>query len=379
MKRIEFGEFKNSPEIEKGVLEVLRSNWISGGPVVKEAEEKWAKLFGYKKTVLVSSGTAGCTIACLALYDLGAKEGDEVIVPALSFIATSNAVRSAGLKPVWVDVKTETLNIDEEKIETAITEKTRALMVVNTMGRPCEMDRIAEIAKKHNLILIVDNCEAYGSKFKDQYMLAYGDMEITSSYTAHLIQAGEMGSVSTNNDKLADILTSIRSHGRPPNSLYFDHIRWGVNAKTTDLHAAVAIPSIERFWDIFNKRHANMRGIREGLRGYESVFWFSEEDSNRGCVNAPHGMSLTVKPEYKEAFKYITAALDQENIHWKRNFGCIPTQHRAFASYGHKLGDFPNSEYIGNYGLHFGTHEYLTGEDITRIIETITAFVSEIL
>ena len=173
-------------------------------------------MFGYERSVAMSSGTDGCINACLTLYDLrSAVRGDEVIVPALSFIATSNGVRAAGLTPKFVDVERETLNINESKIEEAITDKTVAIMPVHTMGRPCDMEKICEIAKKHNLVVIEDSCEAHGAKFKDKFVGNWGDMSIYSYYIAHLVCCGEGGMVSTNNQGIGDLL-GFYSFSRTP-------------------------------------------------------------------------------------------------------------------------------------------------------------------
>ena len=165
MKRIEFGELRIGEVAKKNLLHVCETNWASGGPKVKKLEQEWSDLFDYKKRVAVSSGTDGCINACFSLYDLkNAKRNvSEVIVPALSFIATSNSVRAAGLGPKLVDIKKETLNIDETKLEEAINENTVAIMLVHTMGRMAEMDVICNIAKKHNLLVIEDACEAHGA------------------------------------------------------------------------------------------------------------------------------------------------------------------------------------------------------------------------
>ena len=189
MKRIEFGELKIGEIARKNLMEVCDTNWASNGPKVKELQIKWSRLFNYKRSIAVSSGTDGCINSCLTLYDLKNAERNksEVIVPALSFIATSNAVRAAGLVPKFVDVKKETLNIDETKIEEAINENTVAIQVVHTMGRMAEMDVICEIAKKHNLIVIEDACEAHGARYKDKFVGNWGDMSIYSFYVVSVL------------------------------------------------------------------------------------------------------------------------------------------------------------------------------------------------
>ena len=365
MKRIEFGELRIGEVAKKNLLHVCETNWASGGPKVKELEQKWSDLFDYEKSVAVSSGTDGCINACFSLYDLkNAKRNvSEVIVPALSFIATSNSVRAAGLVPKFVDIKKETLNIDETKLEEAINENTVAIMLVHTMGRMAEMDVICNIAKKHNLLVIEDACEAHGAKFKDKFVGHWGDMSIYSFYVAHLVCSGEGGMISTNREDIARLMTSTRSHGRPFDSLYFDHQRSGLNSKMNDLEASLGLEAIDVFWDTFWTRHAFMKQMRESCVGYEDVAWFSEEDE--GNINCPHGFSITCKKE--GAIEIVKQTLDKYNIHHKRNFGSIPTQQVAFSDMGHSLGDFPEAEWVGNNGVHIGCHQYLSEDDMKRI------------
>jgi len=365
MKRIEFGELRIGETARKNLMDVCDTNWASNGPKVKELEEKWSNLLDYKRSVAMSSGTDGCINSCFVLYDLkNAKRNvSEVIVPALSFIATSNSVRAAGLVPKFVDVNKETLNIDETKIEEAINENTVAIMVVHTMGRMAEMDVICEIADRHGLIVIEDSCEAHGAVYKDKMVGHWGDMSIYSFYVAHLVCCGEGGMVSTNDDRIADLLFSTRSHGRPFDSVYFDHQRSGLNSKMNDLEASIGLEAIDVFWDTFWTRHKTMKRFRESCRGFEDVAWFSEEDE--GNINCPHGFSITCKNTGH--IQIVKQVLDKYNIHHKRNFGCVPTQHAAFADMGYKLGDFPEAEWVGNNGVHIGCHQYLSEEDIVRV------------
>ncbi len=365
MKRIEFGELRIGEVAKRNLMHVCETHWASGGPKVRELEKEWSRLFDYKRSVAMSSGTDGCINSCFSLYDLkGAKRNvSEVIVPALSFIATSNAVRASGLVPRFVDVNKETLNIDPAKIEEAINENTVAIQVVHTMGRMAEMDVICEIADRHDILVIEDSCEAHGAKYKDKYVGHWGHMSIYSFYVAHLVCCGEGGMVSTNDDRIANLLFSTRSHGRPFDSVYFDHKRIGLNSKMNDLEASIGLEAIEVFWDTFWTRHAFMKTMREACLGYEDVAWFSEEDE--GNINCPHGFSITCKKE--GTIEIVKQVLDKYNIHHKRNFGCIPTQHDAFADMGYKLGDFPEAEWVGDNGVHIGCHQYLTEENMDRI------------
>ena len=364
MKRIEFGELVIGNMARENLMHVCDTNWASGGPKVKQLEKEWSDIFGYKRSVAMSSGTDAVINACLALYDIaGAKRGDKVIVPALSFIATSNAVRAAGLTPTFVDVKKETLNIDEKQIEEAVTDRTVAIMPVHTMGRPAEMEAICDIANRHGLVVIEDACEAHGATYKDRFIGHWGDMSIYSFYIAHLVCCGEGGMVSVNDRHLADILASCRSHGRPFDSIYFDHQRVGYNSKMNDLEASIGLEAVSVFWDTFKTRHVTMKRMRAAAVGYEDVAYFSEEDE--GNINCPHGFSITCKEAGK--IKLVEEVFDKYNIHHKRNFGCIPTQHRAFADMGYFLGDFPEAEWVGDNGIHIGCHQHLSEDDIQRI------------
>ena len=255
----------------------------------------------------------------------------------------------------------ETLNINPGKIEEKITPRTRAIMAVHTMGKPCEMDSIVDIARRNNLYVIEDSCEAHGAKFKGKYVGNWGDMATFSYYIAHLVCCGEGGMISTNNDMIAPILRSVRTHGRKDGDLYFNHVRLGHNAKMNDLEASIGLSEIDRFWWTFNKRKENLNRLIERTMDLKEYAYFNTENSYESVC--PHGFSVTLKdPKYNLA--KLSKFLEENSIKCKRNFGSMPTQHKAFEFLGYKLGDFPEAEYIGDNGLHFGVHQYLTIEDL---------------
>lgn len=375
MSRIEFGAFQLTEKTKQNVLGCLESGWLTMGPVVKSFEEKWRKLFQYKHARALSSGTSADTACCMALYEIaGAKPGDEIICPSLSFIATANSIRAAGFIPVFVDVNRETLNIDVSKIEAAITPKTKAIMVVNLMGRPADLDHVQNIATSNGLVVIVDNCEAYGSTYMHQYALHYAQMETSSHFLAHIIFAVEGGMVSTQNEFIDKQIEAIRSHGRMGGGAYFDHQVFGLNFKPTDLNFSVGLEEVESFWDIFASRKRNVTKIRVACAGLEDKAYFVEEDKHR--INAPHAFSITLKQPGK--IKTLTDALDKADIAWKRNFGSMPTQHRAFSYLGHNIGDFPEAEYVGDNGIHIGVHKLLSPNDVYRICDVVTTVLRKI-
>ena len=373
--RIEFGKLVIGDVAKKHMQDVMDTSWASFGPKASQFEKGWGKLFNYKYNKAVSSGTDAGINAVMALYEFGAVRGkSEVIVPALSFIATSNAVLAAGLVPKFVDVEFNTLNIDPSKIEDAITPDTVAIKVVHTMGKMCEMDKIKDIADRHGLKIIEDSCEAHGAKYKGAYPGEYGDASTFSFYIAHLICCGEGGMVSTDDKVIADSVDSTRSHGRIPGSLYFDHVRNGFNSKMNDMEASLGLEGIGEFQDTFDTRKRNLYFMMENLKKFEDKMWMNTEESWEEIC--PHGFSMTFKdPKFDvDAFsKYLT---DNE-ISNKRNFGCIPTQHQAFSFMGHSIGDFPIAEYIGKHGIHIGCHRYLTGSDLDYIVNTISSYLEK--
>lgn len=371
--RIKFGEVKINDLSRKHLDDCLNNHQVTMGPKTKLLEDKWCGLFNYKHTVALSSGTAACMAANMSLYDFGAQPGDEVICPALSFIATANSIRAAGFKPIFCDVK-EDLMIDEKLIESLITPRTKAIMPVTLMGKPPRMDVIRDIADRHGLVVIVDDCEAHGCTFQGKFMGDWGDIAVYSCYAAHILFSGEMGLLATNNSQIAEAVESIRSHGRQPGSLYFDHLRYGLNLKPTDVHASIGLGTVDDFWDIFVQRKYNWTFLRDKLAKYEDIFWLSDQDDD--AITSPHGFSLTVKPGVKINVNDLKKAFDDAGIDWKRNFGAMPTQHCCFSYLGHKLGDFPKAEYIGDNGVHIGVHYYLTQEDLEKIVTTINNLCS---
>ncbi len=366
--RVEFGDLKLDERTQKNLEDCVKKNWVSAGLKVKKFEEEWGKLFDYKYNVSMSSGTSADTAACMTLYDLGAKRGDEIIVPALAFAATGNSVLAAGFKPVFADIERETLNINPNKIEEKITKKTKAIIAVHTMGKPCDMDKIMKIANKNNLYVIEDSCEAHGAKYNGKFVGQFGDMATFSYYIAHLVCCGEGGMVSTNNKKISGLLQSVKSHGRKPGSLYFDHLRFGLNFKMNDLEASIGLPQIEDFWKTFNKRKENLYYLLKKTEDLKEFAYFNLENKNE--IVCPHAFSMTLKnPE--DNFKKFYKFLENNSIKCKRNFGSMPTQHKAFKFLGYKLGEFPEAEYVGENGLHFGIHQYLSKNDLDYVSDKL--------
>lgn len=387
MRKIEFGELRVTDLAKQHIKECVDNNWVSIGPKVKEFEQKWAQIFNYPYTTMVSSGTSADIAACMALYEFGAKPGDYIICPALSFIATANAIRAAGFVPWFVDIKKETLNIDEQKVEQLLKafrsdnkEKIVGIMAVNLMGNPCRMDVLSDLAKKYNIKLIIDNCEGYGCQLNGKFSLDYADMETTSHYIAHIICSAEGGTVSSKDKVINDAILSVRSHGRQPGSLFFDHQRYGLNLKPTDLNASVGLGEIDDFWKIFARRKENLYKYYNATAEFADRVYFVQERA--GCVNAPHGFSMVIKQKFdyfnqNMKRRLLETELEKAGIHWKKNFGSMP-QHGCFKDHFQHKHKFENAEYVGDNGIHIGCHYWMTDEDVDYVCETLRNILKEI-
>lgn len=369
--RITFGDLKIGENAKKYLQEAIDKDWVSEGNNVRTFEKQFAERFGYKHAAATSSGTDADIVACASLYEFGAKRGDEIIVPACTFVASANAILAAGFIPRFVDVEVDTLNIDPAKIEAAVNDKTIGIMAVHLMGKPCDMDPILEIAKAHNLKIIEDSCEAHGAMYKGKYIGTIGDMGAFSFYAAHVVVAGEGGMVVTDDDELDKVLRSVRSHGRPYGSIYFDFQRIGFNSRMNDLTAAIGREGVEMFDKTFETRKKNVYKLLELTKELEEYCYFIKEEEYETV--SPHAFPLVLRDKKYDCEK-LYKFLESKDIQCKTLFGSLPTQHSVFKFLGYDYGQFPASEYIGENGLHWGIHQFLTEDDIVYIADCLKEY-----
>ncbi len=367
-----FGTVSITAESRRLIDEALDIKMVTRGKYVREFEERFAQLFGVKDAVAVSSGTDADALSLAVLYDYGAKREDEVIVPALSFVATGNAVFQAGFQPVFVDVKRETLNIDVDKIEAAITKKTRAIMPVHLMGKPAAMKEIMAIAKRHKLFVIEDTAEAHGAELNGQLLGTFGQMAAFSLYAAHIVTTIEGGIVITNDEKMAGILRSLRNHGIVGK---FDFQRIGFSAKMNELEAAVGIGNIRIFKETLKKRRRNLLYLIEKFARFEEQFIFIKEE--KGEKIGPHAFSIILREGLPFTKDDLVADLDGAGIDSRNLFYSMPTQCPGYRFLGHKIGDFPEAEYCGDHGFHIGIHQDLELDQMDYVVETVRKFLKK--
>lgn len=368
--RITFGHIEIGEAGRRWLNEALDRNWVSEGPNVQRFEAEFTKRFGYRQAIATSSGTDAGIVAMTALMERGAHRGDEVITPALAFVATANCILAAGLTPRFVDVELSTLNINPALVEQAVTPKTRAIQIVHTMGKPCAMDAILAIARRHRLAVIEDCCEAHGASLNGRVVGSFGDMGLFSFYAAHLICSGEGGMLVAEDPEWAALARSIRSHGRRGGQLYFHFDRVGYNSKMNDLEAAIGLEGLAQFDRTFAIRRRSLQRLWERLRPLEDQLILYPDGP--GEVMCPHAMPLVLR-DPSASMDGLYQFLEERGIQCKTLFGSLPTQHRAFRFLGHREGEFPVAERIGRTGLHFGVHQYLTDDDIAYAAATVAS------
>ncbi len=257
------------------VVEVLRSNHLALGPKLKEFEQKIADYSGCKYAVAVNSGTSGLFLCMKAI---GIEEGDEVITTPFTFIATVNCILQAGAKPVFVDIDPVSMNINPELIEEKITNRTKAIEPVDVFGNPWGIDEVCRIAKKHNLAVIEDSCEALGTVYKNRKAGSFGDAGLFAFYPNKQITTGEGGVIVTDNKQIADMCVSLRNQGRGAGGGWLAHQRMGYNFRLSDINCAIGIAQMTRLEEFKRLRKTVADTYREILADEERIILPSEPD-----------------------------------------------------------------------------------------------------
>jgi len=250
------------------VTDAVKSGWVSSlGHYITEFEKKFAEYIGVKYALTTSNGT---TALHLALVTLKIKEGDEVIVPDLTFVATANAVAYTRAKPIMVDVEPDTWCINPNCIKKAISKKTKAIIPVHLYGHPADMDEINKVAKEYGLYVIEDAAEAHGAEYKDKKVGSLGDVGVFSFYGNKIITTGEGGMITTNDEKLYQRAKFLRDHAMNPEKRYW-HPEIGYNYRMTNLQAALGLAQLERIDELIEKKRQILGWYKEFLGDLEGI------------------------------------------------------------------------------------------------------------
>lgn len=316
------------------------------------------------------------------------EDGDEIIVPALTFIATSNTIIQNNLKPVFVDVENGSFNIDPKKIEDKVTNKTRAILPVHLLGLPADMTPIMQIAKRHGFKVIEDSCETMFARYKGKSVGSFGDIGCFSTYVAHYIVTGVGGLNVTNNPKLATIMRSLANHGR--DSIYitidddntkskkklkeivkkrFNFIRLGYSYRNTELEAGLGLSQLNRYQSIVRKRKENAKRYLTGLSSLHEHLQFQEAPKDSDNVYMLFGVVCREKGVKTKLIDY----LEQHNIE-TRDLLPLLNQPVYKERFGNIEKNYPVAKRLRENGFYIGCHQYLSNNDIDYVINAFKRF-----
>jgi len=381
----------------EAVVSVLKSDWMTQGPKITEFEDAVASRVGAKHGIAVATGTAALHCAC---YAAGVKEGDEVITAPITFAASGNCALYLGATVKFVDIKKDTYCMDAEKLEAAITPKTKAIIPIDYTGQPCDMDEINSIAYKHGIAVIEDAAHALGAKYKGESVGSLTDMSIFSFHPVKHIAMGEGGLITTNDDGLAEKLRLFRTHGITNNETsvmnrelstdmhipenielntnekaawYYEMQELGFNYRITDIQCALGCSQLQKL-DSFLTRRKEIAGFyTEAFKDSPFIETpFQESDRE----NAWHLYMLKLKlTNMKKTRKMVFNELRAEGIGVHVHYIPLHLQPYYQNNLRYKYGDFPESEAFYNSALTIPLFPTMTDADCERVINTIFEIV----
>ena len=367
---------------------ILSNQRLTNGLKVREFEDMWSKWLGTKHSVMVNSGASGnfLSIALVKeLYGIG-----EVIVPPLGWVSDISSVVQLGMTPVFVDISMDNLSITAENIEKAITPQTKAIVLVHCLGFNAINEKILEISKKHNLVLIEDCCEAHGATFKGQKVGSFGDISIFSFYFGHHITTIEGGMVCVNDDNANDIIRLFRSHGMtregsqelqdnfvrnyPELNPLFTFAVAGFNVRSTEINAVLGIEQMNRIDLNVDKRRYNFKVWLDNLDKNKFYTEFDVEG------NSNFALPLIMKKGYEDRFDInddfsgVRYILDLSGVEYR--LGTAGGGNQALQPYLKKYeyrieGDLTNVNYVHSNSLYIGNHTDLNDEQIINLCKML--------
>jgi dTDP-4-amino-4,6-dideoxygalactose transaminase len=386
-KQIGVGGFEFGKSEKKYLLDVIRSNRLSYGPYSQRFETLFAKEHQCKYGVFCNSGTSALHISLATLKETNNwKDGDEVIVPAITFIATSNIVIHNNLKPIFVDVDKETYNIDTHLIEEKITKNTRAIVPVHLFGLPAEMGPIMEVSNRYNLKVVEDSCETMFANYKGNKVGSFGAIGCFSTYMAHFLVTGVGGICTTNSSELAIHLKSLMNHGR--DSIYiamdedkkngdelfrivdnrFNFIRLGHSFRATEMEAAIGLGQLEHKDEIINRRKYNANYLTEGLKDLQEYLQLPiiPNDRDHNFMMYPVVLKHGNK---KDLVHYL-----ETNLIETRDMMPLLNQPIYRSLFGDIEDSYPIAKWINTNGFYIGCHQYIKVDELDYTIEILHVY-----
>ena len=395
------GKVIGAPEL-KNLVEASLDGWLTTGRFNDAFEKRLASFLGVSYALTTNSGSSANLLAISALTspqlgERALKSGDEVITVAAGFPTTVNPVLLYGMVPVFVDVNIPTYNIEPRKIEAAVTGKTRAIMLAHTLGNPFDLDEVTRIARKYNLWLIEDCCDALGSRYAERRVGTFGDIGTLSFYPAHHITMGEGGAVFTNDGDLKRIIESFRDWGRdcycapgnentcgkrfgwqlgelPPgydHKYIYSHL--GFNLKITDMQAACALAQLDRLEDFIAARKRNFAFLRQRLAGCEEFLELPE--ATKRSDPSWFGFPISLREEAGLARVDLLRYLDQHRIATRLLFGGNLVRQPYMAGRTYRVsGELSNTDRVMRDTFWIGLYPGLSGEMLDYVAGKIETF-----
>lgn len=357
------------------IIKVLKSDYLTTGPVVYEFEEKISKYVNSKYAVSFSSGTAALHAAC---YAAGIRSGDEVITSPITFAASANCILYCNATPVFADINSETYNIDPGDIEKKITRNTKAIIPVDFTGQSVDLDAIKEIARKNKLIVIEDAAHAIGTKYKGKCIGSISDMTVFSFHPVKTITTGEGGMVTTNNEEFYKKLSLFRTHGitkekdllisQDEGPWYYEQIDLGYNYRITDIQCGLGISQLNKINDFIKRRKELVKIYNKELSKIDGIIIQKEEkfsDTSRHLYIIKLELEK-FKVDRKEIFEALLAENIGVNVHY------LPVYlHPYYKNLGYNKGLCPRAEELYKAMITLPLHVSMTKEDIIDVINAL--------
>jgi len=382
------GTMNVSPRAKALVNEVLDSNRLSYGPMTQAFEAGFAQAHACRFGVMSNSGTSALLVALAALKELhGWADGDEVILPAVTFAGTVNIVFHARMRPVLVDVDPIHYELDPEKIEAAVTPRTRAVIPVHVFGQPCDMDHVLELARRYGLRVIEDSAETMFATYRGRSVGSLGDIGCFSTYAAHLLTTGVGGLNTTDNPDYADKLRSLINHGRDSTYLNIDDddrkspeelrrivsrrfsfVSLGYSFRLTEMEAALGLAQLEVGTELIAVRRKNAAYLTRKLSGHEAFLQLPR--IRTGCEHSFMMYPIVLREREKDA---LVNFLEQNRVETRE---MLPLTNQPLYRRLLDIGetDYPVAGWINRSGFYVGCHQDLTLTDLDRIVELFDRF-----
>ena len=362
----------------KAAYDTILTGWITQGPRVAEFEEKFAAYTGAKYAVAVSN----CTTALhLSMIVAGIAEGDEVICPSLSYIATANAIKYVGAKPVFAEINPVNYNLDIHDVEKKITNKTKAILLVHQIGMPADIDAFTALAKKFQLKLIEDAACAAGSSYKGAKIGSHSELVCFSFHPRKVISTGDGGMITTNNESYYNRLKLLRQHGMSVNDrtrhesskiIFEDHLEVGYNYRLTDIQASVGIRQLEKLDWIIKKRRKIANRYHKAFSGIPGIQLPLEK---KGYFSNYQSYSIFLKDECPLNRNDIMQKMLDAGISTRRG---IMTTHRETAyKEEYKLLSLPVSEKSSDRSIILPLYIPMKDEDMEKVILTLKKILTD--